>query len=163
MTFKGDGKRAWGLGGLVAVVLLAAPGARAQEGLQWQLREGDGLINLAYEVPETDDQDLLLTCDTRSHQLSIRYSDDRDRTRDGSRATVTFASEGGRVNLPMRAEVQELGDQIVLEGTAPWSGGLQAVMGGRMLRITLSGQTESIPLAGAREGVAALTRGCGRP
>ena len=160
--------RAWGGGrsvllrglSLAALLALAAwprPGA-AQE-MRWEQRQGEGRLYLAYEVPETSDQSLLLVCDTARRSLALRYVDDRDRVRPGSTAALELASEGGRVLLRLPAEQEELGDVVVLAGELPMDAALLGVLRGRQLRVTLEGETETIPLAGAQPGVAALAAG----
>ncbi|MGU3386415.1 hypothetical protein ACLBYG_18035 [Methylobacterium sp. D53M] len=134
----------------------------AQE-MRWQKREGDGRVHLAYEIPDSGAQSLALTCDTRGGQLSVDYYDDRDRARDGTRAEVEFASEGGTLSLPMRAKQLELDDQIVLQATTTLTQDWVRILSGKTLRVTLSGDTQRIPLAGARTGLAALVAGCSRP
>ncbi|UFN48331.1 hypothetical protein LPC08_20310 [Roseomonas sp. OT10] len=150
-----------GTAALLISGLALSPPAPAQDAMRWEQRSGEGRIYLAYEVPESSDQSLLLLCDTRSRGFSLRYQDDRDRVRGGMRATVRFASEGGQASVPMRAQVQELGDQVVLDASVPLTPELLRVLSGETLRVTLSGTTESIPLAGARSGIAALAAACG--
>lgn len=136
--------------------------ASAQK-MRWQKREGDGQIYLAYEIPDSGDQSLSLTCKTHGGQFSIDYYDDRDRTRNGTRVDVEFASEGGKLSLPMRAKQLEIGDQIVLRVTTALTRELVRILSGTTLRVTLSGDAQRIPLAGAQNGLAALVAGCGRP
>jgi hypothetical protein len=154
-------KRAGRVGGMLAAGLMLASAAATAQGMQWQMRQSDGSIHLAFEVPESSDQSLLLTCDTGLRRLTIRYVDDRDRARDGWQGPVAFSSEGGRVDLAMRAQKEELEDQIVLVATPRWNAELQRVLGGETLHVSLSGVTENIPLAGARPGLAALAAACG--
>ena len=145
---------------LMAGLTLAAAAAAAQ-GMQWQMRQSEGTVHLAYEVPETSAQNLLLTCETGPRRLTIRYVEDRDRAREGWQGPVTFSSEGGQLNLTMRAEKEELDDQIVLIANPRWTPELQSVLSGGTLHVGLSGETQNIPLAGARPGVAALAAACG--
>jgi hypothetical protein len=154
-------KHAGRVGGTVAAGLMLASAAVMAQGMQWQMRQSDGTIHLAYEVPERSDQSLLLTCDTGRRRLTIRYVDERDRAREGWQGPVAFSSEGGRLDLIMRAQKEELDDQIVLVATPRWSAELQRMLGGETLHVSLSGETENIPLVGARSGVAALAAACG--
>ncbi len=155
-------RRRLGLTASTVVELLLAAPASAQTEMQWARRDGEGRILLAYEVPETSDQSVVLVCDTRSRRFTVSYIDGRDRTRDGTRAKVVFASEGGKLALPMRAQKQELDDTIILKAEPALSPEWVRILSGQTLRITLSDDTESIPLAGARKGVAALAAGCSR-
>ncbi|EEQ94500.1 hypothetical protein F9K88_16705 [Brucella intermedia] len=142
------------------VGLLWSLPAQAQE-MTWQQRDSEGMIFLAYEVPETSDQVLVLTCDTKSRQFALHYQDDRDRVHDGMKADVVFASEAGQKSLEMLAEKQELGDQVILRAETPLDAPMRAVLNGTQLRVTLSDATENIPLAAAQSGVTALAAGCG--
>lgn len=146
---------------MIAGLSLAIP-ASAQQALSWQLREGEGKIFLAYEIPETSTQNLLLVCDNQSRHFSVHYHDDRDRVRDGTHTNIIFDSEGGQATLSAKAERQELGDEIVLEAETPLDANLVSVLSGQTLRVTLADATQSIPLEGARAGVAALVSGCGK-
>jgi len=152
--------RSLGIAAAALAALLATP-APAQQTMRWQGREGEGKTFLAYEVPESGEQSLLLVCDTRARRFSLHYQDDRDRVRDGTQAVVEFASEEGRVAVPMRAARQEMGDAMLLGAETPLTPALGRVLSGGTLRVTLSGVTERIPLAEARRGVAALIAACG--
>ncbi|WBV45495.1 hypothetical protein [Pseudoroseomonas cervicalis] len=150
---------ALGLAGLLALAAWPLP-AHAQE-MSWERREGEGRLYLAYEVPNTDDQSLLLICDTARRSFTLHYVDGRDRVRAGTHATLELASEGGRVVLRLPTEHDELGDVVTLTGEAPLDAALLRVLRGRTLRVTLEGETETIPLAEAQSGVAALAARCG--
>ncbi|WP_211207962.1 hypothetical protein [Teichococcus cervicalis] len=156
---RGAMPRCLGLAGLLALAGWTQQ-AMAQE-MQWERREGEGRLYLAYEVPNTSDQSLLLICDTARRGFSLSYVDERDRVRAGSTARLELASEGGRVLLRLPVENQELGDVAVLSGAVPLDAALLRVLRGQTLRVTLEGETESIPLSGAQPGVAALAAQCG--
>lgn len=129
--------------------------------MRWQYREGESrYLFLAYEIPDTGVQSLILTCDIQSRQFSVNYVDDRDRVRDGMRAEVTFASDKGQKSLPMLAERQEIDNQVLLRNEGPLDGTLLNVLKGKTLRVTLSDKTESIPLAGAQKGLSLLAEAC---
>lgn len=149
-------------GVLMGAMLLASVGpARAADDMQWQLREDPDGVVLAYEVPNTDDQALMLACTPRQRAISLQYDGDARRLRPGQSAQVELASEGGRLTLPLRAEPQEMDSLMLLVGQAPLTQALVAVLQGRTLRITQAGTTRRIPLAGAQQGVATLVRICG--
>lgn len=144
---------------MIAGLLFSLP-AQAQQEMTWQQRESEGMVFLAYELPESSDQSLVLVCDTHTRRFSLHYLDERDRVRDGMQAEVEFASEGGRKSLGMLAEQQELGDQIILRGETPLDARMIGILNGRELRVTLSDVTQYIPLERAQAGVAALSAGC---
>ncbi|MGK9085921.1 hypothetical protein KXR64_18715 [Brucella intermedia] len=132
----------------------------AQE-MRWQYREGESrFLYLSYEIPETGMQSLILTCDIQDRQFSVNYVDDRDRVRDGMRAEVEFASEKGQISLSMLAEQQELDNQVMLGAETSLKGDLLKVLNGKTLRVTLSEDTENIPLAGAKKGLSLLAEAC---
>lgn len=149
------------LGMAAGLALLATATPAAAQAMRWEQRQGEGRLYLAYEVPESSEQSLLLVCDTARRRLSLRYVDDRDRVRAGTTAGLELASEGGRLGLRLPAQQEELDDQIVLAGDLPLDAALLRILRGQTLRVTLEGQTESIPLSGAQPGVAALEAGCG--
>lgn len=151
---------------LVPAALLAPAGLRAAttppaDTMQWQQRQSEGRILLAYEVPDTGNQSLLLACDPAARALSLRYVDDRDRVRGGVAAQVELASEGGKLTLPLQAQQEEMGDQVVLTGAVPLTPVLARILRGTTLLVTLEGESERIPLAGAQPGVEALVAQCG--
>ncbi|WP_159992860.1 hypothetical protein [Roseomonas sp. 18066] len=150
---------------LAALALLAglsALPAAAQE-QRWASRQtGEGLL-MAWEIPETGDQSLALFCRRGGQRIEMRLLEERDRARDGSIVQVDFATAGGQQRLAMKGEMQELGDALMLlggfEADAAWR---KLLTGGGALSITLDGETETVPLAGADAGMTALFDACQR-
>ncbi|ONG52605.1 hypothetical protein BKE38_14170 [Pseudoroseomonas deserti] len=145
---------------LALLATLAALPAAAQE-LRWQTRPtGEGVI-VAWEVPETGDQSLALFCRSGGRQIEMRLLEERDRARDGVTLPVDFATAGGQQRLSMKGEMQELGDALMLLGSFPadaaWR---QLFTAGGALSITLAGETETVPLAGAAPAMTALFDAC---
>jgi len=146
---------------MATMIMASAMQAVAAGPMQWQQRANDGGIVLAYEEPDTGNQGLVLACRPGAATMSMRYAQDTQRSRNGQRVEVELASEGGRSTLSLRAEQQELDDQMVLVGEIALTQAVAGIFQGGTLRITQAGQTEWIPLAGARQGISALVRTCG--
>jgi len=146
--------------GFALILALAAGGAaRAEEPLRWQLRQSADGVVLAYEQPETDFQPIYLGCRLPERRFTVSLEQARG-VRPGQTAAVDFASEAGRVTLRMRLEQMEMGDFLTAE--MPFDPALGRVLGeGRSLRITVGQRTDTYPLTGTRQGVAALAAACG--
>lgn len=143
--------------------LLLAPGALARDQpLQWQTRQSaDGFI-LAYEQPDSDNQPISFACEPPSAAVQVMVVPPHRAVRAGSRINVEFASEGGRARMTMLAERSELDDGVMLRGTVRLREGLGEVLArGGQLRLSFGRRSQTFPLAGSAEGVAALRRACG--
>lgn len=128
---------------------------------EWQVRQSSAGVVLAHEVADTDNQTLFMGCDAGSGRLNIRLRYDRDRLPEGMTAPVTFASQSTRFVIPMRAERQELDDELVLLATTPLSSPLLEVLRGEMLLIGVGGENSHwMSLEGAAPGVAAFEARC---
>lgn len=137
--------------------------ASATEHLRRQLHEDAEGVLLAYDMPEADVQPLLLACRRRGGEVSTGLERVGTGLRDGMQAVAIFAPEGGRIALPMPAERTELNDQFLRHGrTAPDSGLIRLLAEGRTFTISVAGETQRIPLAGAHPGAAILRRDCAR-
>jgi hypothetical protein len=151
--------RLW-CGALAGLALLAGLPAAADE-LRWETRQtGEGRL-LAWEEPETGEQNLAFFCRTGGRRIEIRLLENRERVRHGGIAPVDFASEGGRQRLAMKGEKQDPGDHLLLvagiEADAAWR---RLLTTGPALSVTLEGETEKVSLDGSHPGMVALFEAC---
>lgn len=145
---------------LLAGIAVATPALA--DAYSWQLRQSPESVVLAYEVPNTDDQPLGLFCEPGSKAFSISYLPGADKIRKGWEGVVSFSSEGGQVDVTMKAIEDEMSGPS-LEAKSDFDPDWVPVLSkGRSLKIGFLGQSQRIKLTGATKGVAALARACGR-
>ncbi len=102
----------------VAVTLLAASPASAQDGLTWidgTTAEGGGA--LIYGLPESDYVILSLHCDPANLTLAILFTPDENLPPVTSGVSLTLTSDGGKVVLPAARIYSEMLDTEMVEAT----------------------------------------------
>lgn len=144
---------------MAALTLAAASVAQAQE-RSWQSRQAEDGVFLSYGAPDSDDTILAFSCRLPGRRFRVSYEGAATPVRPGREVSVEFASEAGRVTLRMRGEPNEMGANL-LSARPNFTQALRRLLAeGSTLRVTVAGQTNRIPLAGAQPGVAALATAC---
>ncbi len=130
------------------------------ETVKWRIGESPEGVVVAYEAADPAAQSLLLNCDADSGRIYMRIRQLGARVPAGVGASVTFASEGGSVVVPMVAERLEGEDRTVLGGTATLTMNEIRMLRGITLRVSVGGEDSFVSLLGAELTAAALQRRC---
>lgn len=145
----------------------AASAPRPTEGYDWDTRLTDEgrsrSMVLAYEVPETDDQPLNLTCEEGGRRIFAGTQ-----TANTNLRSITLASEGVMENYSVKEAVAEemnggVYATVELAGDDPT---LAAFRDSGWLRMTVDGQTTDMaaqPNSDARQKIAAFIAFCNAP
>ena len=134
----------------------AASAPTPTEGMDWYTRanmdDGQSKMRLAYEMPNTDDQPMGISCLRGSGTLSVDHQSHATGIE-----TLTLASQGGTRTYPVKGEFQEEmnGDYLTVDipGTDPI---LTAFRQTGWLRLTVNGATHDLaahPNSGARQRI----------
>lgn len=132
-------------------------------GYQWL---GAGATNgnnatLIYGVPGTDDVVISFLCDSATKLLAVTYIFEPVGAHDGMRIDMELSSHGRRVSLSAIGQRVKLNDEFRLEARTKNGLAIAEILnGGRTLSIRVQKRTISIPLAGAKPGVAGLVTAC---
>lgn len=132
-------------------------------GYQWL---GAGATNgrdavLLYGAPRSDDVVISFKCDSTTKILTVAYTFEPVGAQDGMRVDMELSSRGRRVLLRAIGQRVMLNDEFRLEARTRSGLAIAEVLdSGRTLSIRVQKKTVSIPLAGAKPGVAGLVAAC---
>lgn len=144
--------------------LLALASSAHSENLKWFSNQFDNTTALVFGIPDTDHSPIVLSCDKGDETVRLFVTHDAPGAEDGQAMTVTLSSEVGSVELPATGQFQEIDDLFHLEAQARLDQKLVRILStGEILRISIEGHTQEMPLAGAGDEVGVLVAACGAP
>lgn len=148
--------------GILAFFTLS--GSIYAEDLQWFSNQYDNTTALAFGMPDTDYTPIVFHCSLGDDTLRVLVTHDAPDAVDGQQMTVTLSSIGGSVELPATGHFQEIDDLLHLEATARLDQNLVRILSqGEILELSVEGEIQEFPLAGAAGHINALVATCGAP
>lgn len=133
-----------------------------EKGRSWSaVADADGSA-LVYGTPGTDDVVIRLSCARATREITVGFRHEPVGAKDGMRIGMELFSEGGNLVLDATGHRLLLDDIFVLEAKTAWNPALRRLLAdGRTLSVMVQDGVAEIPLAGAKDGIAALIEACG--
>ena len=148
----------------IVCALLATMAGAHSENLQWFSNQYDETTFLAYGIPDTDYSPVVFNCDMGDETVRLFVTHDAPDATDGQKMSVSLSSNAGKVELTATGQFQEIDDLFHLEAQARLDQNLVRILSaGDILKISIDGQVQEIPLAGAGDKVGSLVAACGAP
>ncbi|RUM96184.1 hypothetical protein EET67_19540 [Pseudaminobacter arsenicus] len=146
------------------VALLAAVSSAHSENLQWFSNQYDETTVLAYGMPDTDYAPIVFNCDMGDESARVFVTHDAPDAEDGQQMNIRLSSDAGSVELTAIGQFQEIDDLFHLEAQARLDQKLVRILSaGDILQVSIEGETQEIPLAGADDKVGVLVAACEAP
>ena len=150
--------------GVAFAALFALAGSAYAENLQWFSNQYDNTTTLAYGMPDTDYVPVVFMCDMGDEAARLFVTHDAPDAEDGQQMSVTLSSAAGQVELSATGQFQEIDDLFHLEAEARIDHNLVRILSADgNLDISIEGETQEIPLAGASKEIGAIVAACGAP